>query len=161
MQYAKSTIEELEQLVNEDPSAAYELGLRYYAGIFVKQDLKKAFALFRSAANAGNVGAMYLRGKCHHEGHGIWQDPERAVKWYMRAAIHGHRQAMFDLAEAYAHGDGVGKNAEEAQRWYQKAAEAGYGPACCKMGELRFRDNKDEALQWFVKGGEIADELSA
>ena len=161
MQYSKTDIEELERISGADPSAAYELGLRYYAGIYVKQDLRKAFALFRSAANAGNVGAMYLRGKCHGEGQGIWKDPERAVKWYMRAAIHGHRQAMYDLAESYMHGEGVGKNSEEAMKWYRKAAESGYGPACYRMGELCFHDDKEEALQWFSKGGELNDDLSA
>ena len=158
MQYSKAEIKELEELADSDPSAAYELGLRYYAGIHIKQDMKKAFALFRSAANAGNVGAMYLRGKCHQEGHGIWKDPQRAVKWYMRAAVRGHRQAMYDLGEAYMNGEGVGKNMEEAVKWYKASAEAGYSLANYKMGELKLHENPEEALEWFIKGGEMHNE---
>lgn len=161
MQYSKTNIEELEKISGSDPSAAYELGLRYYAGIDVKQDFRKAFAMFRFAANAGNVGAMYLRGKCHSEGLGIWKDPERAVKWYMKAAIHGHRQAMYDLAESYMHGEGVGKSSEEAMKWYRKAAESDYGPACYQMGELLFHEDRKEALKWYARGGELGNDMSA
>jgi TPR repeat protein len=59
----------------------------------VEKDPVKAVALYRTAANAGNVYAQFMLGRCYEGGIGIGQDKYAAVKWYKKAAAQGFKYA--------------------------------------------------------------------
>jgi TPR repeat protein len=89
-------------------------------------DKPQAAALFRRAAEAGNVSAMAYLGVMLEFGNGVPADPAGAVRWYTRAADNGYPCSMGGVARLYAAGaGGLPRDFGQAVRWFQRAAENG------------------------------------
>lgn len=88
-----------------NPQAAYYLGLIEKGGYGKPADPVAAAAHFRFAALKNIPEAMYLLGNAYASGEGVDIDPREAMRWYLRAASLEHPQATQELAQAFARGD--------------------------------------------------------
>ena len=66
--------------------AQYNLGVCYYNGTVVKQNVQKAVELFQKAADQGHAGAQYNLAVYYHNGTGVEQNISKAVELYQKAA---------------------------------------------------------------------------
>ncbi len=119
-----------------DPQAQYNLGLCYYEGRGVYQNMTSAVKWFRKAAEQGFAEAQMSLGCCYDRGEGVKRDMRVAVQWYRKAAEQGVTHAQYNLGSCYACGDGVTQDKVEAVKWYRKAAEAGDPKAMEELKKL-------------------------
>lgn len=114
----------LEALANRgNAEARYHLAMLYNNGIGVGQDNRRAFALFRSAAAAGDPLAAYKVG-CYYanEFPGVVPpDAEQALRYKLIAAEAGYALAQLDVANRYT----AREDYARALPWYEAAARQG------------------------------------
>jgi len=103
----------------------YNLGVCYYNGQYVHQDVAEAVKWFRKAGEQGYPPAETMLGQCFERGIGIPEDYTEAARWYRKAADQGEAFAQAKLGHCYMQGNGVGKDNEEAAKWFRQAAEQG------------------------------------
>ena len=130
------------------PVEAARLYLRGSAS--VRQDLPKAFNLFRQAANAGDAQGAYYLGLMYRNGMAVARDATAAAHWLRFAADRDLPAAMYQLAQLYLAGEGVKRDEITARRWIEKAAELDYPEAVMAMA-IGLRDgsmgfDRNEAL---------------
>ena len=94
-----------ERVDQQNPQAAYYLGLIDRGNNGDTANHASAMKRFRFAAERGIPDAMYLLGNGYAHGEGVDHDPREAMRWYMRAAYLDHPQAIQELAYAFARGD--------------------------------------------------------
>ena len=100
---AEERLQVLAQLAEQDPRAAYDLGLRLLRGDDVHRDSYQGIQWLRKAGDQGvseaqlALGQMYLGG---YEDMGA--DPAEAEAWLSRAAAQGSSEAQELMAEAQA-----------------------------------------------------------
>lgn len=109
----------------------YTLGLFYFWGVtdLVAQDLPKAFDLFKSSAELGNIYAIRKVAMMYRYGIGVKQDAAQAFLWTKLLADLNLTFAEYIVGIDYWNGFGVPKNNSPALDWIQKAAHSGYYPA--------------------------------
>jgi TPR repeat protein len=61
------------------------LAFAYSQGRGVPKDYKRAFEMFRSAAEKGNQAAQYNLSFMFQKGLGVARDPRQADEWYRKA----------------------------------------------------------------------------
>jgi TPR repeat protein len=98
------------------------------------QDLAKAAAIYRKAAEQGDAAAQYNLGIMYDHGRGVPQDYAQAALWYRKAAEQGFASAQLNLGAAYYEGQGVTQDYAQAAAWYRKAAEQGDATAQFNLG---------------------------
>ncbi|QJR11215.1 hypothetical protein DSM104443_02288 [Usitatibacter rugosus] len=98
------------------------LGMKYYQGEGVKQDIPKAVMHLENAAKAGDTEAAITLGKMYEYGMSVPVDLARAATWYVRGAELGAPQAQFESSVAYYKGQGVGRDLPEAVKWWTIAS---------------------------------------
>ncbi len=101
----------------DDRVALYDLGTYYYSGRGVKQDYKKAAALWTKAAEKGSIGARNNLGYLYFEGLGVKRDAARAVVLWKEAAERGHGEAQLHLGNAIFRGVGIAKDEPLGLAW--------------------------------------------
>jgi len=97
------------------------LGLCYYHGNGVNQDLRTGMKLLQRAAELGSEIAMVAIGNDFRKK----EDYNSAVHWYRLGAHYGSREGMKNLALCYERGMGVSRNTKLAKAWMKKAAYLG------------------------------------
>ena len=132
----------------------YELGLRYYHGVWVPQSYDLAFKWLFSAAHLGDLDAQVILGNMYLYGQGVDQSYEEAVKWYRLAADQGNVAAQYNLGCMYYNGEGVEQSDEEAVKWYRLAADQGDDSAQHNLGRMYFNgrgveQSYEEAFKWY------------
>jgi TPR repeat protein len=105
--------------------AQLDLGVFFYQGKTVSQDVGEAAKWFRLAADQGLAQAQYNMGMMYATGQGVPVDPAIAVKWYRLAAAQHLAIAQLNLGVAYVSGLGVEKNPSIASKWLRLAANQG------------------------------------
>lgn len=94
-------IRALEKLATQDPSAAYDLGLRYFRADGVRQDSYQAIKWMRDAAERGNLKAQMALGRLYLTGlEEMGADPGEAEKWLSITSSKGDKEAAGLLKEA-------------------------------------------------------------
>merc|ERR1711968_144653 len=90
----------------QQPDAAYNLGLLYYEGRghAIKQDLKVSLKHFTTASNLGDVASSFWVGYCYAVGIGTEIHPGKALKYMKTAAEKGHPDAYYYIATLYREG---------------------------------------------------------
>ena len=81
--------------------AQYVLGGKYYDGIGIEQDYKKAALWYTKAAERGFADAQYKLGLMYEEGLGVEQDYNQASLWYNKSAEQGYTAAQLQLSLMY------------------------------------------------------------
>jgi len=90
----EAKIAALEHLARDDPSAAYDLGLRYFRGDGVTQNSYKALEWMRTAAEGGDVKAQAALGRLYFTGlEEMGSDLQEAERWLSSAASQGDAES--------------------------------------------------------------------
>jgi len=137
-----------------DPSAAYEIGLRYAEGKGVAANFDEAAKWYDRAAQAGVVPAIFRLGTLYEKGLSVKKDVDIARRYYMQAAERGNAKAMHNLAVLDADGGSKGANYGNASQWFRKAADRGVADSQFNLGILYARgigveQNLAESFKWF------------
>jgi localization factor PodJL len=137
-----------------DPSAAYEVGLRFAEGKGIAPNLDEAAKWYDRAAQAGVVPAVFRLGTLYEKGLSVKKDADIARRYYMQAAERGNAKAMHNLAVLDADGGGKGANYKNASQWFRKAADRGVADSQFNLGILYARgigveQNLAESFKWF------------
>jgi len=137
-----------------DPTAAYEIGVRYAEGKGVTTDLEEAAKWYDRAAQAGVVPAIFRLGTLYEKGMGVKKDTAIAQRYYLQAADRGNAKAMHNLAVLFADGGGNGSDYKTAAQWFRKAADRGVADSQFNLGILYARgigveQNLAESYKWF------------
>lgn len=129
-------LEEAHRLVPTHMQTILLLARRYQTGgDGVPQDVGRAFALFKSAAEFGSTTGQVLTARAYADGSGTPRNPEQAIYWFGRAAEQGSLEAMMELGRYYAAGEGVKLDAERAFGFFYRAAEGGSAEAMVEVGK--------------------------
>jgi localization factor PodJL len=137
-----------------DPTAAYEIGVRYAEGKGVASNFDEAAKWYDRAAQAGVVPAIFRLGTLYEKGLSVKKDVDQARRYYMQAAERGNAKAMHNLAVLDADGGGKGANYKDAAQWFRKAADRGVADSQFNLGILYARgigveQNLAESFKWF------------
>jgi localization factor PodJL len=140
--------------LNGDPTAAYEIGVRFAEGKGVPPSLEDAARWYDRAAQAGVIPAVFRLGTFYEKGLGVKKDVDIARRYYLQAAERGNAKAMHNLAVLDADGDGKGANYKSAAQWFRKAADRGVADSQFNLGILYARgigvdQNLPESYKWF------------
>jgi hypothetical protein len=93
-------------------------------------------AIYREAAERGDLVAQTKLGLLYREGAGVAEDDVRAAEWLHKAAEQGEPEAQAALGTMYDVGEGVAKDLEKAAEWYLRAAENGHPGAQFSLGSM-------------------------
>jgi localization factor PodJL len=137
-----------------DPTAAYEIGVRFAEGKGIEPNLDEAAKWYDRAAQAGLVPAIFRLGTLYEKGLSVKKDIDIARRYYMQAAERGNAKAMHNLAVLDADGAGKGANYKGAAQWFRKAADRGVADSQFNLGILYARgigveQNLAESYKWF------------
>jgi localization factor PodJL len=137
-----------------DPSAAYEIGVRFAEGKGVPASYDDAAKWYDRAAQAGVVPAIFRLGTLYEKGLSVKKDIDIARRYYLQAAERGNAKAMHNLAVLDADGGGKGANYKSASQWFRKAADRGVADSQFNLGILYARgigveQNLAESFKWF------------
>ncbi len=127
-----------------DVIACVSLGARYvmdFEDTVVKQDLKRAIALFKRACDLGNAQGCAQLGHAYEEGwggaaaltsaNGVY---ERSRVISQKACDSGDATACAQLGVLYEEGSGVTKDYARAAALFQRACERGFAEGCASWG---------------------------
>jgi localization factor PodJL len=137
-----------------DPTAAYEIGVRFAEGKGIEPNLDEAAKWYDRAAQAGLVPAIFRLGTLYEKGLSVKKDVDIARRYYLQAAERGNAKAMHNLAVLDADGGGKGANYKGAAQWFRKAADRGVADSQFNLGILYARgigveQNLAESFKWF------------
>ena len=137
-----------------DPTAAYEIGVRFAEGKGVAPNLDEAAKWYDRAAQAGVVPALFRLGTFYEKGMSVKKDVDIARRYYQQADDRGSAKAMHNLAVLDADGGGKGANYKSASLWFRKAADRGVADSQFNLGILYARgigveQNLAESFKWF------------
>ncbi len=137
-----------------DPTAAYEIGVRFAEGKGIAPNLDEAAKWYDRAAQAGVVPAIFRLGTLYEKGLSVKKDVDIARRYYLQAAERGNAKAMHNLAVLDADGGGKGANYKSAAQWFRKAADRGVADSQFNLGILYARgigveQNLAESFKWF------------
>lgn len=76
-----------------DPHAQFALGMRYYLGVGVEENPRKAAYWFLRGAIQGDPINQFAIGLMYKNGHGVDQDAHKAKKYLDRACASGSQVA--------------------------------------------------------------------
>jgi localization factor PodJL len=137
-----------------DPTAVYEIGVRFAEGKGLAANLDEAAKWYDRAAQAGVVPAIFRLGTFYEKGLSVKKDADIARRYYLQAADRGNAKAMHNLAVLDADGGGKGANYKSASQWFRKAADRGVADSQFNLGILYARgigveQNLAESFKWF------------
>jgi localization factor PodJL len=140
--------------LNGDPTAAYEIGVRFADGRGIAANFDEAAKWLDRAARAGIVPAIFRLGTLYEKGLAVTKDVDIARRYYLQAAERGNAKAMHNLAVLDADGGGKGANYKSAAQWFRKAADRGVADSQYNLGILYARgigveQNLAESFKWF------------
>lgn len=121
------------------PLAALNLGTMYYNGRGVEQDFQQAYALYKIAADAGELRAICNCGYCFFYGRHQEVDYGEAYKYFsLGALLHNDANCLYKLGDMYLNGYGVEQNDNYAFLLYSRALEcASEDPYCLADTQMR------------------------
>ncbi|HHC29438.1 MAG TPA: sel1 repeat family protein [Rhodobacterales bacterium] len=109
------------------------------------EDVEKAIAHFKAAAEMGDPAGMTTLALMHRVGKGVPRDPARMVALLQKAADAGYHFAQYRLAQTYLNGDGIAGRRDDslgipdtakAVELYKAAAQAGNITAALELAAL-------------------------
>lgn len=115
-----------------DADAQFNMGQAYKLGKGVPQDLKRAEAWYRKAAEQGHIKAADTLGLL------LFQDNRKAdaMPFLQASAERGEPRAMYILGVAHFNGDTVGKDWVRAYALMSRAASSGLEPATRSLATM-------------------------
>jgi localization factor PodJL len=149
-----------------DPSACYEIAIRFAQGRNTTPDLTKAAVWLERAAQGGLVPAQFRLAIMYEKGRGVKKDLMEARRLYGAAADKGHAKAMHNLAVLYAGGVDGKPDYALASQWFRNAAAHGvvdsqYDLAILYARGLGVERNFAESYKWFALAAKAGDKDAA
>jgi localization factor PodJL len=149
-----------------DPSACYEIAVRFAQGRNTTPDLAKAAVWLERAARGGLVPAQFRLAVMYEKGLGVKKDVMEARRLYVAAAAKGHAKAMYNLAVLYAGGVDGNPDYALASQWLRKAAAHGvvdsqYNLAILYARGLGVERDFAESYKWFALAAKSGDKDAA
>jgi localization factor PodJL len=149
-----------------DPSAAYEVAVRFADGRVVPANNEEAALWFDRAARKGLTAAQFRLGALYEKGLGVNKDLAVARDFYRAAADKGHGKAMHNLAVLYAEGINGAPDYRAAAEWFRKAAERGitdsqYNLAILYARGVGVEQDLVQAYKWFFLAAQEGDKGAA
>jgi TPR repeat protein len=141
-----------------EPTAMRSLGFLFANGIGVKRDVPRAWELLRSAADAGDLYAMYNLAGINTEADGAYASLAESLRLLDAPVAAGMAPAMVLRADLLARLD----RDEEAVALYRRAAGLGHSGAMHALGAWA-RDgivgppDRVEAVHWFLRQAAAGD----
>ncbi len=120
--------------------ALLHLGELCLSGWGVEPDPARAFHLFSSVADTGDVRGEYRLGLCFLNGAGVVADPVRALHHLRRAARWGYAPAIYRLALLFRDGIGTVANPRMALHYFEEACRKGAAAETAYAAKLRSDD---------------------
>lgn len=117
------------------PAANYNLALTLLAS-GREEDLPRAVASLRIAAQANIPDAQHALGVLAREGKGLPKDEAEAARWMAKASANGYLPAQIDYAIMLFNGTGVPANEDEAAKLFLAAALKGNAIAQNRIARL-------------------------
>ncbi len=106
--------------------AQFELAQLYEMGLGVAQDIPRAVALYRAAADQEFPDALNDLGFLHFQGGmGVQQDQAKAIGYFERAARQRHPEAMYNVAALIDDGMVPGRGPDQAGELLYRALRSG------------------------------------
>ncbi|KAI8981825.1 hypothetical protein BDF20DRAFT_818321 [Mycotypha africana] len=113
----------------------------------------------------GISDAQFYLGNCYGAGlHGLKPDVEKAFALYLQGSKQNHPECTYRVAVCYELGIGTKKDPRYAMQFYRKAANSGDPSGMYKLGLILMNGllgqskNLREAVSWFVRAAQVADE---
>ncbi len=149
-----------------DPSAAYEVAVRFADGRGGPVNNAEAARWFDIAAKKGITPAQFRLGTLYEKGLGVKKDLAAARDLYRAAADKGHGKAMHNLAVLYAEGVDGKPDYHTAALWFRKAADHGitdseYNLAILYARGVGVEQNLSESYKWFFLAAKDGDQDAA
>lgn len=145
----------LEEAVNGDDEAQFEVGSRYFRGVGIKKNYKLAVKWFEKSANSGNPHAECGIAFCYYNGKGIKKNYKEALSWFIKAAEQGNAEAQNQIGVIYTKGKGTKKDLEQARLWFIKSSKNGFKKAeenLIKLDDLQISFIKRHNIKRVGKG---------
>lgn len=142
--------------------AQYALAELYLKGDGVGRDYKAAAAMFRRAADKGNLArAQYALGLLFQRGLGVARSDVEAVLWWQKAADQNFMPAVTWVGLSLLEGKGIQKDEAAARKMLERAAEGDEPNAQYTLGRIYERGmgvTRDAAvaMKWFILAAEQA-----
>lgn len=136
-----------------DPDAAYNLGVMLLTGQGIDRDNTRGFTLLSQAAEAGQKDARLPLAGCYRAGCGTAPDPARAEALYTELAEEGNTEAMVALGRMLS--------GDAALAWKAKAAAAGHVPSMCEAADLYLQRGDYAAAQPLLQEATRRDNVAA
>lgn len=119
-----------------DPQTLFETAHALMRQSSGGEQLTKAAALMKQAADAGHIGAANNYGALAQHGRGTALNLTEARHYYEIAAKAGSSVGQFNYGFMWLHGHGGEKDAAEARRWFLLAAEHNEADALTHLGRM-------------------------
>lgn len=128
---------EIKDLGPEDSTLSeYLLGVTYYEGKGVQQDIPKAMEHFKRASEKQHgLSALYMAHILMYET-SVNGDPKEALKYLEMSVLLGELTAHYWLGIAYEFGKGVDQDLDRALSEYELACNADFIIACSRYGRV-------------------------
>lgn len=129
-----------------DAYAAYRLGVEYYDGQIVPQDLEMAARYQQLAADLGSAAGMFDLATYYEDGIGVEPNVAEAARWYLASAERGYPPSQHNIATMYEDGVGMPQDLVQAYVYYSLAIEQGFRVNFVQdeeSGEATFSDPRD------------------
>lgn len=139
-----------------------EQGRKYFYGLRIRKNYRKAFPLLLRAARQGYVHAQYMVGCAFRDSLGTTKNLAQSRKWWAAAASREHPGAIFNLALDYDRGRGVRPNPRKAFGLYKRGAEFGDREAQCNLA-VAYLDGRGtarslrRAIHWMKRAASQGD----
>jgi TPR repeat protein len=131
------------------------LGNMYGEGIGVPQDDKRAFVLFKLAADQGHHGAQYNLGISYAIGRGVNQSDSLSFKYWKLCAEQGVANAQYNVGIGYYTGKGVEQSDTKARECWTKAAAQGHEHAIRNLKQLDIMEKRTTTTSTIVTDNTI------
>ena len=110
-------------------SEQFLLGLIFYEGEIMKENLEKAFYWIKKSADKEYSKAQFYLGMMYFCGHGIEKDYNQSFRWLKKSAKQSHSEAEYYLSWHFKNGWGVAVDSEKWEYWLKKSAAHGHEAA--------------------------------
>jgi TPR repeat protein len=136
-----------------------QLGSCYLEGRGVGVEEAVAAGWFSVASNLGCAKATYQLARCYAKGLGVPQDNGEFERLLRSAVEAGDAEAQYRLFLNIFLGAMLGTR-DEGETLLRRAAEGGFPEAMLVLGMrcVRFRENIDEAKEWFRKAASAGNQ---
>lgn len=121
---------------HNNPIAMRKLANAYKTGYGREINSHHSFALYKRAANLGEVTSQFNVAIMYENGLGVLPDKNQAINYFLRAANGGDPDAQGKIGYCYLVGDGVAADKQQASYWLTLADRNG----CAQASALLSRD---------------------